>query len=375
MKKPYIITAILAASASSSISAVEFSANLGVGQDSNPHHLSDQFSPDSELFAKARFKSHSNIAELFYWGVDVDKTLYPDDKRAESFNVEADLKFQHDFDLWETNYQYFVGLDYQHFDKTFVSKQTGAVATINGVSLADRYDHDDKGYYLGIGFSSSETFDYRFSYIVDERDYVDFSVPNIDRLDYEDNTFQFDLNLNTLNDGFFYLNLGYRNRFFIERNDRDFEGNVIVDSALEYNDVIANLGYVYQPDENTRWEYVFNFVNRYSNGTDYYESERARIEINADYRLADYHIITSQLAYQTYFFDDDFDQPYEFMEEDQIEKRGFKFKIEYTWVLATLFKTNLGLFANLEARIYDSPDDIFDYEQHQINMGIRWAMD
>ena len=125
MKQQHIISAIFAAGIASNAFAIEFSGNLGVGQDRNPHHLSDQFSPDSELFAKARFKSHSNIAELFYWEVDVDKTLYPDDKRAESFNIEADLKFQHDFDLWETNYQYFVGLDYQQFDKTFVSKQTG----------------------------------------------------------------------------------------------------------------------------------------------------------------------------------------------------------------------------------------------------------
>ena len=188
-----------------------------------------------------RFKSHSNIAEMLYWQVDVNKTLYPDDKRAEKFDVAADLNFQHDFDLLETNYIYSIGVDYQHYDKTFVSKQTGAVATLNGVSLADRYDFDDRGYYLGLGFSSSETFDYLFTYKVNERDYVDFSVPNIDRLDHEDNIFHFNMHLNTVNEGYFYLDLAYRNRFFIERNDRDFEGNIIPGSSLEYNDVIASL--------------------------------------------------------------------------------------------------------------------------------------
>ncbi len=361
---------------SSSLKATEFETFLGVGLDSNPHQLSsDSFNIDSQEYAEFRFNLNADWLNMFYLNANLATNFYPDDTRAESLNVFTELAFKNDFSLWETRYLYGFSAINETQDKTFVSKQTGAVATLNGISLADRYDYDDNGYSAFIGFSSSANFDYQLSFISNSRDYVDFNSSPLDRLDYDEQTTIFNVKLNTNNSGYFNFDIGSRNRAFVERNDRDFDGNLIADSSLEYNDVISSLSYVYEQNEKSRWVFSFNFINRYSNGTDYYESERASINIKADLILADYHHLNILLGYQEHFFDDNLEQSYELFEEDLIEKAGFIIDVEYAWVLATLFETNLGFFINLQAELFASPTDQFDYQQAQVNVGVRWALD
>ena len=363
-------------SVSSAVSAIEFKTLAYAGLDNNPHNLSSLLDSSDEVFAVAGFYSESNVKELFYWDVATTKFYYPDDQRADVFDVTADVKFKSDFSIYDVPFEYYIGANYESFDKTFVSKQTGAVATISGVSLANRYDRDTDGYYLGLAYPHDENLKYFIEYRTKNDVFEEISLAGLDNLNNSETTVTLGLNLYTPNDGYFYLDLDYNIRTYDERQDRaEEDGALIADTFLEFNRYGADAGYVFQPDDRTRWEFAFHYINRSTNGTRYYDAQRAKISVKADHRLADYHFLDAELSYQTFYYDEDFDQPYELYDEDETQSRGFKLKLEYSWILATLFDTNMGFYANIQAGAFDSPQGEFVYSNAKIAAGFRWSLD
>ncbi|WP_196138085.1 hypothetical protein [Aliikangiella sp. G2MR2-5] len=375
MRKFLSVTTSVFALLSANSYGAQFKTLAYVGFDSNPHQLSEQHSYSNELFAHTSLQSESNFRDIIYWDVNAIKEVFPDDGRADRFTVDADVKLSLDFELSDIIYHYGIGVEYQQQDKTFVSRETGLVATLDDTSLANRFDYQGQGYYLHLDFASSETFNYRFKLSQSSRDFTDYVVTGVDRLDYDSTTLAVGLDLNTTNQGRFYADVAFDNRVYLDRMDRDEEGEYVIGSQLEFNRVISSLGYVYQPDEDTKWDYVFRYINRYSQGTTFYDTQSASIDIEAFYQVADYHIIEGSLSYRTFYYDEDLNQPYEFFEESEVEQRGFDIFFGYTWVLATMFETNLGFYVNLEAKIFDSPDPLFEYEQRKLSLGLRWSLE
>ena len=80
-------------------------------------------------------------------------------------------------------------------------------------------------------------------------------------------------------------------------------------------------------------------------------------------------MLAFNLEYTSFFYDESYDQSFLFYEKDDIDQTKISLGLEYTWVLATLFDTNLAFYANVYASVSDSPNAFF---VHQRNQGFRW---
>ena len=355
--------------------ANEARAIAKVGLDSNPHKLSDGLSPSDEEFALVGFYSDSNISELFYWDVNVEKSVYFDDTRGDWFNADAELKFASDFDIYEVPFAFEIGGNYLLHDETYINRENGFVTTFNGISIADRFDRDENGYFVSLAYLIHEDADIFIKYASSDIAYESFDIPGLDNLDNTEVTTTIGAHLSPRDSGEFYFRFNHHERTYDDRRDRDLLGVLVADSDLILNRYETEIGYQYRPDERSLWEYGFTYENRTSNGTHFYESQRGVVNIRGDHWIADYHLLSFEFDYQTFFYDESLDQSFVYFDPGDIDEKALSVKLEYTWVLATLFKTNLAFYANVQAGIADSASAFYIYQRNQVSAGIRWAID
>ncbi|WP_444998366.1 hypothetical protein [Aliikangiella sp. IMCC44359] len=359
----------------SQLNAIEFDAIARTGIDSNPLSLSDEVNPVQEEFAQAGFYSQSSLYDLFYWDINVEKALYFSDSRIDWFDYGADLKLASDFKVLEVPIGYQIGIDYQAHDETYVAKETGLVATYDNNSIADRFDNKYKAYYLGFSYPISSESDIYIHYKNQDNNFTDFDFNGLDNLDNLEKVTTLGVTFYPRDSGHFFLNFQHKVREYNDRRDRNLLGELIVNSNLIFNDYITNVGYIYKPEKGTQWEYSFSYVNRTTNGTQYYDSQRGELKIVGDYKIADYHLLSVGLFYQTFFYDQDLEQSFAYFDQTDIDQSGATLTLEYTWTLATLFETNLSFYANIQASQFDSTNEFYVYQRNQASAGIRWYLD
>ena len=375
MKIINIILCLGILAATSTVQATGTEAIARVGLDSNPLELSNLVPLQEEEFALAGFYSESNIGDLFYWDVDVEKALYFNDSRVDWFGASAEIKLASEFDIAEVPFAFEVGGNYTFHDETYVAKETGLVATFGGQSIADRFDKDESGYFAGIAYLIRPDANIFIRYGSKDTSYETYNFVDLDNLDNQETTTTIGARLAPRDSGEFFLQFSLHERSYTDRRDRDLDGVQVVDSDLILNRYETKIGYIYKPNSRSQWVYGFTYENRTSNGTHYYESQRGILNIRGDHWLADYHKLAFDFDFQTFFYDESLDQSFAFFDQDDIEQTGGTLKLEYTWVLATLFNTNLGFYANVQASLYDSVDEFYDFQRNQFSAGIRWAID
>jgi|GEM_PF-2985863 len=357
------------------VAATEAAAIARVGLDSNPHGFSDGLSPSDEEFGLVGFYSESDIGDLFYWDVDVEKAFYFDDERADKFHADVQLKLASDFDIAEVPFGYEVGFDYSVHDETYVNKENGFVTTFNAISIADRFDRDESGYFVGLAYLIRDDADIFVRYGSKALSYETFEIPDLDNLDNTEVSTTLGARLAPRDSGEFYVELTHHEREYDDRRDRDLDGVLVPDTDLILNRYETEIGYVHKPDDRSQWEYAFTYENRTSNGSHFYESQRGVLNIRGDHWLADYHLLSFEFDFQTFFYDESLDQSFVYFDPGDVDERGVTLQVEYTWVLATLFQTNLAFYTNLQVAAYESPNPFYVYQRNQASAGIRWAID
>lgn len=357
------------------LQAVEFRSIARVGLDSNPLELSDGLSPTEEEFGIAGFYSKSSAFDWLHWDVNVEKSFYFNDSRVDHFQSYAELKAADDFTIYEVPFAYELGGFTGHNDETYVSRETGRVAIFDGNSIADRFDTKEDGYLAGFHYLLREDTDIYIRYRSTDRVYEEFALVNLDNLDATETTSTFGVDFNPSDLGDFYFRFDAHERVYDDRRDRDLDGMLVPGTDLILNRYETHLGYVYKPNKRDRWEYRFTYENRTSNGTHFYESQRGTLSIRGEKWIFDYHLLALQLDYTSFFYDESYDQSFLFYEKDDIDQTKISLGLEYTWVLATMFDTNLAFYANIYASVSDSPNAFFVHQRNQVSAGIRWAMD
>ena len=375
MKITNIILCLGLLAATANIHAFETEAIARVGLDSNPLGLSDSVLPREEEFAWAGFHSDSSYAELLYWDVNVEKALYFNDSRVDWFDASAEIKLASEFDVFEIPFAFEVGGNFATRDETYISKETGFVATFGGQSIADRFDSDRSGYFVGLAYLIRPDADIFVRYGGYDSSYQTYDFIGLDNLDNEEIATTIGARLAPRDSGEFFIEFTHFERTYVDRRDRDLDGNLVVDSDLILNRYQASIGYEHRPNTRSRWIYTFSYENRTSNGSQYYESQKGDLTIRGEHWLADYHKLSVEFDYQTFFYDESLDQSFVYFDKDDIEQTGVTLTLEYTWVLATLFESNLGFYVNAQANLTDGVNDFYDFQRNQASAGIRWSID
>ncbi len=355
--------------------ALNFEAIARAGIDSNPLQLSDTLNVVDEEFALAGFYSDSQYADWIYWDVNVQKSLYFNDSRIDHFTGDFSLKLADDIDIAGFPLGYEVGGGYAMSDETYVSKETGLVATYDDNSISDRFDREANHYLLGISHPFSERVRLSLRYTSEKNAFETYDFDGLDNLDHQEDATQLGILFSPQQNARYFLNFTHFKRRYDERLDRSDTGELVADSELLFNRYGVSAGYNVVTESDNHWRLAFSYINRSSNGTPYYDAQRAKVEIAADFNLADYHQLSFQLNYHSFFFDESFEQPFAYLDKDDIERQGGDFVVEYRWIVATFFKSNLGFYANLAYSQYTSPNEFYAFERNQASLGVRWSMD
>lgn len=357
------------------LSAAEFRSIARVGLDSNAFELSDGLSPTEEEFGVAGLYSKSSAFDWLHWDVKAEKSFYFNDSRGDHYQTYVELKAADDFTIYDVAFAYELGAFTGQNDETYVSRETGRVATFNGTSIADRFDNTEDGHLAGFHYLLREDTDIYIRYRENEIVYEDFALDGLDNLTAMETTSTFGVDFEPRDIGNFYFRFDAHERVYDDRRDRDLDGVLIADTDLIINRYETHLGYIYKPNERDLWEYRFTYENRTSNGTHFYEAQRGTLSIRGEKWIFDYHLLAFNLEYTSFFYDESYDQSFLFYEKDDIDQTKISLGLEYTWVLATLFDTNLAFYANVYASVSDSPNAFFVHQRNQASAGIRWAID
>lgn len=353
---------------------IKFDTGVVVGLDDNPHELSERFGTRQEEYYTGDFRLRADYDRTFYLIAGAEKSLYINDDRADYFKANVQLMVKSDFKIFGEKFKYRINATQKNNDETYVSKRTGLVATFGGESIANRYDFEISEYSAQLSYKNDRNAVFGLRIEQREKDYEDFEIANLDDLDYEQTLYAFDVDFNVDDKGKFFLEGEYIEREYLDRRSRDALGADIIDSDLKYFYAQVSAGYLYRPDKDTRWKYTFHYSARTDNGGGYYNSDYSYLSIYTKYEMATYHTLRARLKFGVFTYDNQLDRDLISLEDENKERVGGSFKIDYEWVLWTLFDSNLGFYIEAEAKNFTSTDVDYSYARNRVAAGVRWTL-
>ncbi|MGX5173865.1 hypothetical protein ACUR5C_07575 [Aliikangiella sp. IMCC44653] len=357
-----------------SANAAKLEALLHVGLDTNPHDLSDTSGTVQQEFAQAGIYSKSSYNDWLLWDINVEKTLYFNDDRADRFAGELAIAVQSNFNLLELPFNYALGAGVERNDETYIAKETGLVATYDNNSIADRFDSDSRFYQFSLSHPFSERAYIEVNYQNKDVSFQQYALDGLDNLDHKESSVGTKLGFKPQASAEYYIGFTHHLRDYKAREDRDEQGELIDGSQLSFNRYQTHLGYIFHTEQGTEWDFQFFYVNRSSSGTQYYDAQRSGISVSTDIQLADYHYLNAMLNYESFVFDESLQQPFEYLDQNDVEQQGGRIALEYRWLIASLFKTSLGLYAKVEFKQFTSPNDFYEFQRQQASVGFVWKL-
>lgn len=350
-----------------------FNATAVYGLDTNPHQLSSDLSPVEQNFVAAEVKLRTNFFKTIYVSAKANKSVYSDDARADEFSGSANLALKSDFKIFKRKFKYKISANYRTKDKTYVSKTSGLVATFGGESIADRYDSDQNNYLAELSYKPYNYLKLETSYRVKDKSYEEFEIVGLSNLDYSHEEFRLGMEYKASDVGKFFLNVGLRQREYLDKRAKDLDGVDILDTDLIYDYHTVNIGYIYRPGKDIRWKYAYQYEDRSDNGSGYFDANSGFLSIAGKYRLGDYHFLNSRVKYSRFSFINQLDPGEELLDEEAKEKQGVSLMVGYEWIVATLFDSNFAVYLELEYSNFANTNDVYAYDRSMASAGIRWS--
>ena len=160
----------------------------------------------------------------------------------------------------------------------------------------------------------------------------------------------------------------------VDRRAKDLEGLDVIDSNLVYDYLDFEVGYLYRPEKGVRWKYTFKYTARTDNDSGYWNADSGYVSIYTKYNLTDYHILSAKLKYSKFSYENQLDADLVSLDELSKEKLGFSLELDYQWILATLYDTQLGLYATVNLDAFASSNVLYEYQRNDVAIGIRWNL-
>jgi hypothetical protein len=368
----------------SSISAADkniINATATYGLDDNPHQLSAENKPEDPVsFLKADLKLAAQLLEILDVKAQVTKTQYGDDPRADRFSGMAELKLTDVFAIGDANFRYQIAADYEFEDMTYVNKRTGFVGVYNGESIADRYDYDQQTYHAELVYLQNSIFEYGASYQQRTKSFEALEISGLSNLDYDRQKLTSGFEYKASDLGRFFMNGSFTQREYLDRPGRDLETREeMIGTNLAFNYATLNMGYIYRPNQDTRWQYTYNYEERRDTVSGFYNATSGFLGMSAVHRISDYQFLNAAVKYLKFSLvnqiesDVDPDSIPDTYEDDQRERQGITINLGYEWILATLYDTNLAIYVELEHSNFEHIDEFYTHDKTSASLGIRWS--
>jgi len=347
---------------------------LVYGIDTNPHQLNPDLLPAQETFYAAELSFDADLFDILTLDAKANKSLYPNDARADEYSIKGNIGLKSDFVIAEQKFEWELATHYKSIDQTFVSKASGFVAEVGGISIADRYDYSQFDYQFGLDYLPYRTLKVGFDYISRNKSYFDLIVLGLPDLNYTQTEFLLALEYLSSDQGFMYLKAGSKKRKFENRLNRDLVGNPIAGTNLEYDYYSIDVGYIYHPEEGIDWQYTYNYAHRFDNGSGYYEATSGYISMKGVYKVTERQFLTGELIYSKLSYENRVgtgsinDLP-----EEAEEAAGGRIKVSYEWVLSQFFNTNFALYMDIQHSLSVNRNSIYTYNRSMASVGFRWS--
>ncbi len=349
-------------------------STLVYGIDTNPNELSSSLNPSVETFYAAELSLKAELLEMLFIDAKADKSLYSNDSRADEYTLVANLGIKSDFEISSHQFEWELSTHYKSLDQTFVSKASGFVAEVGGISIADRYDYSQFTYQLGLDYLPYRTLKVGFDYKSKKKSYFDLLVAGLPNLTYRQSDLLIGLEYLSSDQGYMFLKAGSIKRKFENRLNRDILGNPILGTNLEYDYYSVDVGYIYHPKDGIDWEYTYNYAHRFDNGDGYYEATSGYMSMKGIYKVTDRQFLTGELIYSKLSYENRVgngninDLP-----EEAEEAAGGRIKVSYEWVMSQFFKTNFAFYLDFQHSLSVNRNSIYSYNRSMASAGFRWS--
>jgi len=355
-------------------SAIDLYATTQAGLDSNPHHLTESHAPEQQEFIYTDIKLSTNYQKKFYAKASAKKTHFINDERGDWFKSKIDLLFKSKFKLSKSKFRYRISADHNTYDKTYISKTTGNVATYNGQSIADRYDSTTTNFKALLSYKTKQNATFKSYFQQRTKSYESLNIEGLSNLDYGHNRFGFEVDYRVSDTGKFFADSGVTTRDYDDRRAKDLQGEDVLNTDLQYDYKDIKVGYSHRPEKGAHWKYTFKYSMRTDNNSGYWDSDSGYVSIYSKYQFGDWQSLSTTLKYSKFSYENQLDTSLESLDEETKERQGFSLKLNYQWTLATLFETEVALYVSLEAATFESSNIIYQYQQNSLAAGIRWTL-
>lgn len=275
--------------------AVSLEVSSALGVDDNPFRLSDNFSIESASYASSFMRV--KLGETL--GVGADLRLrdirFDDLESAESRDMQARVNFNQRFldkKLYLRSY-----IDYRDYDKTYVSRFSGETYEVNDNDASDRYDYGAWRMLLEGRYRLAKSHYVIAGTRYQARDFEDYDSLGISNLDYK----QASINLGWRYQPNRQWRVELRSEFTAREYDakvaRDFNGNRIDGSILEYDYRRLEVRLRYRPSKQLTASFNTSFTDRSDNGGGYYDTDTRRSSARLSWAPNDKNSFTASLAY------------------------------------------------------------------------------
>lgn len=361
----------------------EVKLSLSTGIDTNPYRFSEAFKDDVALYFDNRLKYTYENDSGFFAGINLHSLSHNDafdaaNKKRHSFNLGYRYKFNKQHEL--------KGMFRQgEYNKTYISRNTGQLAMVNGVSIADRYDFGWSDIKLDYNFKLNKKHKLYAGVDFQKKNYVDFTELGISDLDYDQLSiiggwrFKPNKTVSTR------LEFRSRTRDYVNKPNRDANGLipvVVPDPNNGEGDQVdpSLLSYDYQRiigsakfkiNDNHKLDVSLMSESRTDGFEGYYDTDNTRYNIEWHWQLDEESAIVNEIKNRVSESVTDLSE-----EEQEEEFSGFDFDgIVYT--LSYLFDiweqkdTKIDGYVSLIHSDYDAGQPSYIYDRQQIEIGVN----
>jgi len=352
--------------------AVNFSSNIHIGFDDNPHSLSEPRNPLSDKYFHGDVKLSSDFKSPILFKLRLRKSEYVDDDRASWSKTYAELGYKSKFKSGRKTWRYRFSVDAAKNDKTYVSKSTGLIGSFGGFSIADRYDSKLTNFNAEVSFRNRQKTKYSFGFQHRNKDYEDFSIAGLSDLDYRHNRLKFEINNRLSDTARLVFGLSFTAREYLDRRADDLAGNDIAGTDLELDYRSYKLSYIHRVAKKIKWTYSVGIAERNDNSSGYQDSDNIYASISGRYRLENDRQLKLSLRYSDADYPNQLTTTTALGDEDDREKNGYKVNLEYQQLLNKGVSFSSHYFVELNFADFDSPNPDYIYQRSALAAGFRW---
>jgi len=279
--------------ASGSASAAVLTVNSGLGLDSNPFRLSDQFSFDEQAYFNNSIRLKSDFKSPFIYNLSYTNKVHINESRADTtakgFNLGykgkwGDLKYRATFGK-------------RDFEKTYVSRFSGKVYESKGESFPHRYNFERLTPKLTLDYQLNKRHNLLLSGEYSETDYHNYGEFGLSNLDYFQWVGEAGWRFKATKSFTSTLNFNLQQREYDGRLAKDKDGKNIDGLTSIYDYWGVEWSGRYRISKQTRLSFSAGFTEKTDNASGYYDTKYLTMGARLRHKTDSDTVFTASVMY------------------------------------------------------------------------------